>query len=166
MLRLQLLRCTHRTISASVRSCTVYSAAKPMAVAGDAVRIVVGYRFDTATLARQMVGQNVRLETLQTSVLTSDSVQVEVDPQAQLNNGDVQVRLTDMLDQQDCQIHFDYHTYFTHLPSSSHLGATVLATEQMQSTQTFLQNNMSIIPDNSLCIAYRQSGGKGPTQRA
>ena len=79
MLHLQLLRCTHR-ISASVRSGTVYSPAKSMAVAGDAVRIVVGYRIDTATLARQMVGQNVRLETLQTSVLTSDSVEVEVDP--------------------------------------------------------------------------------------
>lgn len=74
---------------------------------------------------------------------------------------DEQIHLINMHDSHGCQTHFDMASYFDHLPCNSSLGATLLATARMQSTQTFLQSNMATIPDNTVCTAYKQTGGKG-----
>ena len=81
--------------------------------------------------------------------------------QETLNSADMQVQLADMHDAQDCQTHFNQNEYFRRLPTQTTLGATVLATSYIPSTQTLLQSNMSLVPNNTVCIAYKQTGGKG-----
>ncbi len=60
-----------------------------------------------------------------------------------------------------CSVQFDHIQYFSHLPQQVKLGSTLLAASQLQSTQTLLQDNTAVIPDNTVCIAYKQAGGKG-----
>ena len=60
-------------------------------------------------------------------------------------------------------VQFDHTQYFSHLPQQTELGSTLLAASQLQSTQTLLQDNTAVIPDNTVCIAYKQVGGKGIT---
>lgn len=58
-------------------------------------------------------------------------------------------------------MHFDHHQFYGYLPQQSELGSTLLTANQLQSTQTLLQQNTAIIPDNTVCIAYQQIDGKG-----
>ncbi|KAL0042345.1 hypothetical protein WJX77_009698 [Trebouxia sp. C0004] len=60
-----------------------------------------------------------------------------------------------------CSVQFDHTHYYSHLPQQVELGSTLLAASQLQSTQTLLQDNTAILPDNTVCIAYKQVGGKG-----
>ncbi|KAL0041637.1 hypothetical protein WJX79_010263 [Trebouxia sp. C0005] len=60
-----------------------------------------------------------------------------------------------------CSVQFDHTQYFSHLPQHVELGSTLLAASQLQSTQTLLQDNTAVTPDNTVCIAYKQVGGKG-----
>lgn len=60
-----------------------------------------------------------------------------------------------------CSVRFDHTQYFSHLPQHVDLGSTLLAASQLQSTQTLMQDNTAVIPDNTVCIAYKQVGGKG-----
>lgn len=62
-----------------------------------------------------------------------------------------------------CSVQFDHTQYFSHLPQHVELGSTLLAASQLQSTQTLLQDNTAVTPDNTVCIAYKQVGGKGIT---
>ena len=59
------------------------------------------------------------------------------------------------------KLHFDHKLFYSFLPSHTELGSTLLAANQLASTQTLLQDNTASIPDNSVCIAYQQIGGKG-----
>ena len=61
-------------------------------------------------------------------------------------------------------MHFDHHQFYGYLPQQSELGSTLLTANQLQSTQTLLQQNTAIIPDNTVCIAYQQIGGKGDNE--
>ena len=56
---------------------------------------------------------------------------------------------------------FDPQLFYRCLPERVELGSTLLAAGQLQSTQSFLQDNTALVPDNSVCIAYQQIGGKG-----
>ena len=59
------------------------------------------------------------------------------------------------------KLHFDHNLFYSFLPSHIELGSTLLAANQLASTQTLLQDNNTSIPDNTVCIAYQQIGGKG-----
>ena len=73
------------------------------------------------------------------------------------------VRLLDMHDPKAdlSSAHFDPQLFYRCLPEHVELGSTLLTARQLQSTQSFLQNNMAVVPNNSVCIAYQQNGGKG-----
>ena len=75
------------------------------------------------------------------------------------------VNLVSAADNQ-CSVQFDHTQYFSHLPQHVELGSTLLAASQLQSTQTLMQDNTAVIPDNTVCIAYKQVGGKGITSFA
>ena len=56
---------------------------------------------------------------------------------------------------------FDHQQFYSYLPTNVELGATLLTAQQLESTQTLLQQNSAAIPDNTVCTAYQQIGGKG-----
>ena len=56
---------------------------------------------------------------------------------------------------------FDHEQFYSHLPKHTQLGEVLLCASQLPSTQTLLQDNNTVIPDNTVCIAYQQVGGKG-----
>ncbi|KAL3163002.1 hypothetical protein ABBQ32_009434 [Trebouxia sp. C0010 RCD-2024] len=56
---------------------------------------------------------------------------------------------------------FDHLRFFGYLPTQTSLGEPLIAARQLESTQTLLQDNTSVVPDNAVCIAYQQVGGKG-----
>ena len=60
-------------------------------------------------------------------------------------------------------VQFDHNQFYNSLHPQTELGSTLLAASQLQSTQTLLQGNTAIIPNNTVCIAFKQVGGKGVT---
>lgn len=75
------------------------------------------------------------------------------------------VNLVDMCDatEDESSVQFDHNKFYNSLHQQTELGSTLLAASQLQSTQTLLQGNTAIIPDNTVCIAYKQASGKGIT---
>lgn len=55
---------------------------------------------------------------------------------------------------------FDYKGYHSALATKT-LGRYLLTSVELQSTQSLLQDNRSVLPSGTLCVADRQAGGKG-----
>lgn len=58
---------------------------------------------------------------------------------------------------------FDHQQFYSYLPKHIDLGETLITASRLESTQTLLQENTAVVPDNTVCIAYQQVGGKGTT---
>lgn len=56
---------------------------------------------------------------------------------------------------------FDHQRFFSYLPTDTGLGELLITAKQLNSTQTLLQESASVVPNNTVCIAYQQVGGKG-----
>lgn len=59
------------------------------------------------------------------------------------------------------QTGFDHQQFYSYLPTHIDLGETLITASQLESTQTLLQENTAVVPNNTVCIAYQQVGGKG-----
>ena len=78
------------------------------------------------------------------------------EPTASVKFYDMQSSPTDKL-----ETGFDHQHFYSCLPTHIDLGETLITASQLESTQTLLQENAAVVPDNTVCIAYQQVGGKG-----
>lgn len=83
--------------------------------------------------------------------------------QMALSDGNADVAMVDMQAATAAKLEtqFDHERFFSCLPKHTQLGEVLLCARQLSSTQTLLQENNAVIPDNSVCTAYQQVGGKG-----
>ena len=62
---------------------------------------------------------------------------------------------------QAMETRFDHRWFYGYLSPDVSLGEVLLSANQLQSTQTLLQDNTAVIPDGTVCTAFQQVGGKG-----
>ena len=81
-----------------------------------------------------------------------------------LKQGTADIELVDMQAVSAVKTKFDHQQFYRHLSRHTQLGEVTLTADQLESTQALLQDNTAVMPDNTVCIAYQQIGGKGTAQ--